>query len=102
MSSVEDPLTELEREMGGRTSVLEREMAELEEPGDRDRFSHYARREKIMESLVTGVPIVALCGKVWVPSRDPKKFPVCPECKRIYEHMHGGGESGPGDDGTSD
>jgi hypothetical protein len=34
-----------------------------------------------------------LCGKKWVPSRDPKKFPVCPDCKRIYEGIpEGGGE----------
>jgi hypothetical protein len=35
--------------------------------------------------MVTGTPVVALCGKVWVPSRDPKKFPVCPDCQRLYE-----------------
>jgi hypothetical protein len=22
-----------------------------------------------------------------VPSRDPKKFPVCPDCQRIYESL---------------
>jgi hypothetical protein len=27
---------------------------------------------------------------VWVPNRDPKKYPVCPECKEIYESMSGG------------
>jgi len=32
-----------------------------------------------------------LCGKVWVPSRDPQKFPVCPECKEIYESLPVGG-----------
>ena len=32
-----------------------------------------------------GTPVVALCGKVWVPSRAPEKFPVCPECKEIWE-----------------
>ena len=53
--------------------------------GDHERFSHYADKDKITESMVTGVPLVALCGKVWVPSRDPKKYPVCPECKRLYE-----------------
>jgi hypothetical protein len=36
---------------------------------------------------VNGTPVVALCGKVWVPSRDPKKFPICPDCKRIYEGL---------------
>ena len=29
--------------------------------------------------------MIALCGKVWVPSRDPKRFPLCPECKRLYD-----------------
>ena len=32
-----------------------------------------------------GTPVVALCGKVWVPSRAPEKFPVCPECKEAWE-----------------
>jgi hypothetical protein len=54
--------------------------------GDHERFSHYADRDKIMEAMVMGTPIKALCGKVWVPSRDPSKFPVCPECKEIYEN----------------
>ncbi len=36
--------------------------------------------------------MVALCGKVWVPGRDPpKKYPVCPMCKEIYESMGAGG-----------
>jgi hypothetical protein len=57
----------------------------LSHDGDHERFSHYADRDKITEAMVTGSPVVALCGKVWVPSRDPKKYPVCPECKRLYE-----------------
>jgi len=53
--------------------------------GDHERFSHYADKDKIMEAMVNGTPVRALCGKVWIPSRDPKRFPVCPECKEIYE-----------------
>ena len=34
-----------------------------------------------------GTPIVALCGKVWVPSRDPQRYPVCPACKEIWESL---------------
>jgi len=34
-----------------------------------------------------GTPIMALCGKVWVPSRDPKKYPICPECKKLLESL---------------
>ena len=55
--------------------------------GDHERFSHYAEKDKIMEAMVNGTPVRALCGKVWVPSRDPNKFPVCPECKEIYESL---------------
>jgi tRNA(Ile2) C34 agmatinyltransferase TiaS len=40
---------------------------------------------KILEARVMGTPIEALCGHVWVPSRDPKQLPVCEECKSIYE-----------------
>lgn len=52
--------------------------------GDHERFAHYVLKDKIVDSAVSGTPVVALCGKVWVPSRDPKRFPVCPECKEIY------------------
>ena len=55
--------------------------------GDADRFAHYVSKDRIAESRATGRPVVALCGKVWVPKHDPSKYPVCPDCKRIYEDM---------------
>jgi hypothetical protein len=67
-----------------QTLVEERTDLRLDE-GDHERFSHYADKDKIMEAMVNGTPVRALCGKVWVPSRDPKRFPVCPECKEIFE-----------------
>ena len=77
---------------GGGTDVLDRELEELlnqeqVEDGDHDLFAHYVQKEKILESAVTGKPVIALCGKVWVPGRDPEKFPVCPECKKIYDSL---------------
>lgn len=79
---------------GGSTATIEREeLREELEPGDRERFSHYVRKEKIMESALTGEPVIALCGKVWTPGRDPKKFPVCPTCKEIYEGLRPGGDN---------
>jgi hypothetical protein len=38
----------------------------------------------VLEARVMGTPVEALCGFVWVPSRDPKQLPVCEECKSIY------------------
>lgn len=70
----------------GSTTLLEEQVQNVE-PGDHERFSHFVPKEKIVESAVLGTPVVALCGKVWTPSRDPQKFPVCPECKEIYESM---------------
>jgi hypothetical protein len=53
--------------------------------GDHDRFAHYAKKDAIARAYVTGEPIVALCGKKWVPTRDPSRFPVCPTCKELKE-----------------
>jgi hypothetical protein len=39
----------------------------------------------VLEARIMGTPIEALCGFVWVPSRDPKQLPLCEECKSIYE-----------------
>lgn len=78
------------------TSVLERtETEKAPSPGDGERFAHYVKKEKITAATIEGTPVIALCGKVWVPSRDPKRFPVCPACKEIYE-----GLQNPGDDGA--
>lgn len=63
------------------------------EPGDHDRFAHYVwgknPKAMVTESMVTGVPIKALCGKKWVPSRDGSKYPVCPDCQRIKAQLQG-------------
>ena len=55
--------------------------------GDHERFSHYVPKNKLTEAMVMGTPVVALCGKVWTPGRDPEKFPVCPVCKEIYQGL---------------
>ena len=40
---------------------------------------------KVLEARIYGTPIEALCGHVWVPSRDPKQLPECQKCKDVYE-----------------
>lgn len=40
---------------------------------------------KVLEARIYGTPLEALCGHVWVPSRDPKQLPVCQPCKEIYD-----------------
>jgi hypothetical protein len=48
--------------------------------GDHDRFAHYCRKEDVARAYVTGEAIEALCGKKWVPTRDPSRYPICPTC----------------------
>jgi hypothetical protein len=66
--------------------------------GDHERMTHivlegYQPEEgdfvslgpSVVEGIVNGTAVKALCGKVWVPGRDPKKYPLCPTCKEIAE-----------------
>ncbi len=76
----------------GVETIEDRRTDEMLDDGDHDRFSHYARKDKLTEAMVMGTPVVALCGKVWVPSRDPQKYPVCPSCKEIWEGLAQGGD----------
>ena len=86
----------------GTQTVEERQTVPTDE-GDHERFSHYVPKDKLMEGMINGTPVVALCGKVWVPSRNPERYPVCPECKEIWDSMKAGdkpgGGSGPGGSG---
>ncbi|MGO1590994.1 MAG: DUF3039 domain-containing protein [Ancrocorticia sp.] len=86
-------------ETGGTTELLER-TEEQRVPGDEERYAHYVRKERITESAVMGQPVVALCGKVWTPTRNPDRFPVCPTCKEIYAQMNKSGKGWPFDSGV--
>ena len=69
------------------TSVEELQRLAQVEGGDHERFAHIVwtpgRNAAVVltEARVLGIPVTALCGKRWVPSRDPARFPICPECK---------------------
>jgi Protein of unknown function (DUF3039) len=74
--------------------LVDERVEEQVEAGDHERFAHYVQKDKIVESAVMGAPVIALCGKVWIPNRDPGKFPVCPQCKAIFEGLPAGGDDG--------
>jgi len=55
---------------------------------------------KVMEARIYGTQLEALCGFVWIPSRDPKQLPMCQECKSIYDTyraFNDGLDDSPGD-----
>ncbi|HLK45819.1 MAG TPA: DUF3039 domain-containing protein [Acidimicrobiales bacterium] len=86
--------------MADTSSVLERTDAPAVEEGDHDRYTHIvlegltfegdeyvATGTSVIEGMVTATPVVALCGKTWVPGRDPQRYPLCPTCKEIAEGL---------------
>ncbi len=73
----------MKREGAVSTIVKENTTPVEVDSGDHERFAHYVRKADIVKSAVTGEPVTALCGKRWIPSRDPERFPVCPTCKEI-------------------
>ena len=54
---------------------------------ERDRQSHYVKRDEILKSMDTGNPATALCGKKWIPNRDPQKYPLCKTCQKIFTSL---------------
>ena len=38
----------------------------------------------MLAARIEGTPLEALCGHVWVPSRDPRNLPLCQACKEVY------------------
>jgi hypothetical protein len=74
------------------TDVLERvEERVVTDDGDHERFAHIIRKDDQMRAYVLGEPVTALCGKTWVPARDPERYPVCPTCKEVLASLRGGG-----------
>jgi hypothetical protein len=67
--------------------ILEKLDFEIEESDDSNHFAHYADKTKITEAYVLGTPVAAICGRIFVPSRDPERYPVCPICKQIMEAL---------------
>lgn len=59
--------------------------------GNKDKEpAHYVRKDAIVDAIVEGNMLVALCGEVFSPVRDVKERPVCQACKDIYDKMKRG------------
>lgn len=61
--------------------------------GDHDVFAHYVEKDEIADAIVNGWPVVALCGKIWVPFRDPSRYPICPTCEEVLAGMSAYGDN---------
>jgi len=71
--------------------VLEERPDATIDDGDREKMSHIIRKDDEMKGYALGEEVEALCGKRWVPTRDPQKFPVCPTCLEVLGHIRAAG-----------
>lgn len=56
---------------------------DTEADGDAD-AAHIVTQRDLIHSQLTGEAIRALCGKWWVPKRNPDDFPLCQACVEIF------------------
>lgn len=76
------------------TTITESSVRLDDGSGDHDRFAHYVRKEDILRANVEGVEVMALCGKKWIPNRDPDRYPICPTCREVMEVIRAQGSGG--------
>lgn len=69
-------------------TVTEAHVDEVQQT-DSPQISHLIAKKDWHKAYILGSAIQALCGKVWVPSRDPEKYPLCEMCADLYEKMFG-------------
>jgi hypothetical protein len=51
------------------------------------KYAHYGEATSVTEGYVLGKSVLAICGALFIPSRDPNRFPICPVCKNIAEAL---------------
>lgn len=70
------------------TDVLEDVNTDIKnDDNDEEQFAHYAESASVTEGYIMGTPVIALCGKVFIPFRNPEKLRVCPSCKEIMDAL---------------
>ncbi|MGC8499107.1 MAG: DUF3039 domain-containing protein [Acidimicrobiales bacterium] len=82
------------------TELVQSATSPVLDDGDHERFTHVVLEgyaldsgdfvsigNSVVDSMVNSTPVRALCGKVWVPGRDPARYPLCPTCVEIAESM---------------
>ncbi len=59
-------------------------VVELSDGDDAPDAAHIVSQEDLIHSQITGKAIRALCGKLWVPKRNPDDYPICAACVEIF------------------
>jgi hypothetical protein len=73
-------------------TTVEPEIVERPETTDPDEpdTAHIGRKDDVSRAYVTGEAITALCVAVFVPTRDPSRYPVCKRCQEVLDQIRAG------------
>jgi hypothetical protein len=63
------------------TAIIENPVTDTTTDDSDPLIAHVINKNDHMLGYVFGEPVLALCGYVFVPSRDPKNRPMCDACK---------------------
>ena len=63
------------------------EKTDLNDTDNSEHFAHYAESASVTEGYIMGTPVIALCGKEFIPFRNPEKLRICPSCKEIMDAL---------------
>lgn len=76
------------------TTVVEPDLADPILDEEPPKVAHVIARENdadadtlVTAAYIEGTPVEALCGEVFVPSRDPKSLPPCERCLEIVAEI---------------
>lgn len=76
------------------STVVEERLSDPLTDHEPPRVAHIVARENdadadtlVTSAYIEGTPLEALCGEVFVPSRDPQSLPPCERCLEIVTEI---------------
>jgi hypothetical protein len=67
--------------------LIDTDLNQQTDSNDNNELAHYAEAASVTEGYVMGTPVQALCGKIFIPSKNPERLKICPICKEIVEEV---------------
>ena len=72
---------------------MDPQLSDPELDQDEPTEAHYVRKADAMAGYIEGTPVMALCGVVFVPSRNPERLPTCQRCQQVIDQMRNAGSN---------
>lgn len=61
----------------------------LSDEDSNERVAHIIKKSDWGKGYVMGEAVQALCGKMWVPHKDPQGLTTCSRCAEVFKELTG-------------